>query len=235
VNELKLPELFATAAQVAINERCAPAYLHDIRGSMQALLSAFELLGRSARLGGDNALRVEKACDLARRAIIHHEKSTMEVLQLLTLQHAEAAAVDVGALVHDVVHFLRNEAATKEVIVMVTTVTDLNISTERAKLRTLLIGLLTAAIDCTPAGSELRVTVERRADEALVSIGSDAGYVANMKIEELLSNQEGHLSSQELTMLFATQFLTSHLGRLEIDSRAEPRGALNLYYPCSVG
>jgi hypothetical protein len=159
----------------------------------------------------------------------------MEVLQLLTLQHAEAGAVDVGALVHDVVHFLRNEAATKEVIVMVTTVTDLNIFTERAKLRTLLIGLLTAAIDCTPAGSELRVTVERRADEALVSIGSDVGYVATMEIEELLSNQECHLSSQELTMLFATQFLTSHLGRLEIDSRAEPRGALNLYYPCSVG
>lgn len=52
MNELGLTDLYEAAARATINERCAPAYLHDVRGSLQALLGALELLGRSARAGG---------------------------------------------------------------------------------------------------------------------------------------------------------------------------------------
>jgi len=49
---LSLTDLYEAAARATINERCAPAYLHDFRGSLQALFGALELLGRSARAGG---------------------------------------------------------------------------------------------------------------------------------------------------------------------------------------
>ena len=46
---LSLTDLYEAAARAAINERCAPAYLHDVRGSLQALFGALELLGMQER------------------------------------------------------------------------------------------------------------------------------------------------------------------------------------------
>jgi signal transduction histidine kinase len=231
VNELELPDLYEAAARATINERCALAYLHDVRGSMQALFSALELLGRSAKSGNDNAARVERAYDLARRAISHHEKSTLGVLRLLTLQHAEAAVVDPDVLVREVVHFLRNEAATREVTVTISSVTGLGISTELARFHTLLVGLVTAAIDATPAGAELPVSIGRRENYAVISIGSDAGYGGIPEAQEPWCPPRKRLHQRELTLLFARQFMAANGGRLEIHSDA-PRGTLRLYYPC---
>jgi signal transduction histidine kinase len=222
VNRRNLSDLYEVAARATINERCATAYLHDIRGSMQALFSAMELLGRSARKGGSNLERVEKACALARRAIDFHEKSTLDVLQMLTLQDVESAKVDVGALMNDVVHFLRNEAANKEVVVSLHGTAAFSIAAERARLQTLLVGLVADAIDATPAGTELPITVGNEDGFVVISIESNAGYAVDDPTDDL---------PHELTLHFARQFLSNNGGRLEINSAMPPRGALRLYYP----
>jgi len=234
VNELELPDLYEAAARATINERCAPAYLHDIRGSMQALFGALELLGRSAKSGSGNPERVEKACELARRAISHHEKSTLEALQILTLQHVDAAAVDVLSLATEVVHFLRNDAATKDVLLKVTGIQGVGISAERARLQTVLVGLLTAAIDEIPPGAALLLCIDRVGDSAVISIDSDAGYKEVSEKENLWSCPHARLRPKELTLLFARQFLAANGGRLELNAAAPPRGAMRLYYPLAA-
>lgn len=222
MNSRNLSDLYEVAARASINERFATAYFHDIRGSMQALFSALELLGRSARKGGSDLERVEKACALARRAIDFHEKSTLEALHILTLQDAESAPVDVSALMHDVVHFLRNEASNKEVAVSLLGTAIFPVAAERAKLQTLLVGLLADAIDATPAGTELPITVSSKDNFAVISIGSNAGYAVDDATDDL---------PHELTLHFARQFLSNNGGRFEIDTATPPRGSLRLYYP----
>jgi signal transduction histidine kinase len=214
--------LYEVAARATINERCATAYLHDIRGSMQALFSALELLGRSARKSGSDLDRVEKACALAKRAIDFHEKSTLDALHILTLQDAESTTMDVSALMNDVVHFLRNQAATKQVAVSLLGAAAFSVAAERARLQTLLVGLVADAIDATPAGTELPITVSREDSFAVISIGSNAGYAVDDATDDL---------PHELTLLFARQFLADNGGRLEIDTATPPRGSLRLYYP----
>jgi signal transduction histidine kinase len=177
---------------------------------------------------------VERACALAKRAISHHEKSTIEALQVLTLQHAAATAVDVGALVNEVVHFLRNDAAIKEVVLRVTATDGVIVSAERAKLQTLLVGLLTTAIDETPPGASLQLSIDRLGHDALVSMDSDAGYGDAQETIDLWNRQRGRLRPKELTLLFARQFLAASGGRLEISPGALPRGELRLYYPIAA-
>src|ERR1700692_2497413 len=146
---------------------------------MQALFGALELLGRSARAGGGDLARVEKACDLARRAISREEKSTIDALQVLTSQQSMAAAVEIGTLTRDVVHFLRNDAGNKAIrITVASSKEDLNVWADRAKLQTLLVGLLTAAIDETRVGGELPISIDRVGDDVAVSIGSHGGFAA---------------------------------------------------------
>ena len=225
MNCRNLSDVYEVAARAAINERFATAYLHDIRGSMQALFSALELLGRSARKGSSDLDRVEKACALAQRAIDFHEKSTLDALHILTLQDTECAAVGIAAVLNDVVHFLRNEAANKEVTVSLLGTAPLSVAAERARLQTLLVGLVADAIDATPAGTALPITVSSEDSFAVISIGSNAGYAVDNATDDL---------PRELTLRFARQFLSDNGGRLEIDTAALPRGSLRLYYPLTA-
>ncbi len=198
---------------------------------MQALFSAFELLGRSARLGGANPERVEKACDLARRAISNHEKTTLDVLQVLSLQSNPPTVVDLAELVNQVAHLLRNEAATKYVTVSISTTPEVRISVDRAQLETLLVGLLTAGIEETPASAELRLAVGRHGPDAVITMGSNAGLGHLPSNDALLGAPLGALRPRELTLLFARHFLSKSGGRLDIDLAALPAGSVTLYLP----
>ncbi len=226
------PELVETAARATINERCASAFLHDVRGTMQALFSAFELLGRSAKSSGADTVRVERACDLARRAISHHEKSTMNVLQILTLHPSAAVTVELPELVNEVAHFLRNDATIKRVTVDVSSVAGVSVSVDRAKLQTLLVGLLSAAIDQIAAGSELVVSIRRIDGDAVVSFGSDAGFAQAEGSGGIQRQGLRPLHPRELTLLFARHFLAANGGRFVVDPAAQPFGAMHLHYPC---
>jgi len=230
-DDLALPDVFTTAARAAIHERCAAAFLHDVRGTMQALFSAFELLGRSARMSEVNPARVEKAWDLARRAISNHEKSTLEVLQLLSLEPTAATSVDLAEVVNGVTHFLRNEAASRYVTVAASVTPEVRISVERAKLQTLLVGLLTAAIEETPAGAELRLSVGRQGSDAVITLGSHGGLGNLRSSDELLAAPRTLIAPRELTLLFARHLLAAGGGRLEIDGSAFPAGSVTLYHP----
>jgi signal transduction histidine kinase len=235
VNELKLPDVYEAAARATINERCALAFLHDIRGSMQALFSALELLGRSAKAGA-NPERVEKACDLARRAITRHEKSTIDTLAVLTLQPADAAPLDLGALLRDGVHFLRHEAANKAVRLSLEAPSGLTIWGDRTKLQTLLVGLLTAAIDELTAGADLQLSIGRVAADVLVTIGSSAGYGESQDApQDLLQPPQGRMQPKDLTLLFAKQFLAANGGSIRVDRSSGPHGALYVRYPLLHG
>jgi hypothetical protein len=230
---LELSEVYEIAARARINERCAMAYLHDIRGSMQALFSAIELLSRSARSADGDHARIDKACALAKRAVNNHEKATLDALQALTLQQTDPTSVEVGTLVTQVVHFLRNEASIKSVSVTVAGGEAATILTDRTKFQALLVGLITAAIDETPAGQELRISTGHRGDDALISIDCDAGYSGG-HIAAPPDLASGRMSSKELTRAFAQRFLSANGGRMEANPDDGPRGSLKLIYPALV-
>jgi len=228
---LSLTDVYEAAARATINERCAPAFLHDVRGSLQALFGALELLGRSAKAGGGDLARVEKACELARRAISRHEKSTIDALQVLASQQSISATVDVGALARDVAHFLRNDAGNKAVRITVACSNEVNVWADRAKLQTLLAGLIVAAIDETPVGGELPVKIDRVGDEVAVSIGSHAGCRDIDASPDFSRRPTLRFQPKELTLLFAREFLAAHGGYLTVDNAVQPQGSLTMYFP----
>jgi hypothetical protein len=231
MDAVALPELYEVAARAGTSRRYAPVYLHDFRGSMQALFSAVELLGRAAKAGGGDQERIERAYHLARRALNNHEQFTLATLQNLLLMHVDAVPLELAALATDAVHFLRGEAVDKGVSLRLLAAVEVQIVADRAKLQSLLVGLMAAAVDDAPPGSELPVRVERCGNDAVLSIGSHAGYAPMPKPEDLSERPTSLLTPGELTLLFAWRFLAANGGRLEIDARAAPRGLLRVLYP----
>jgi signal transduction histidine kinase len=172
VNEPELFDIYEAAVRAAINQRCASAYAHDLRGSMQALFGALELLCRSAKCGSEDPVRVERACELARRAISHHERTTLDLVQRLTFQPSEPLTPDPGVLVGEIVHLLRNEAGANDMVIRVSGMVDVSIPVERGRLHALLMGILTARLDAGRPGAELQISIDHRDGFAIIGIHS---------------------------------------------------------------
>src|ERR1700723_1495399 len=73
-------DVLDAAVRTLINERCRQAYVHDMRGDLQAIYSSFELLARSAKHGAANAVLIENASSIAKRAMAHHEQALFEIV-----------------------------------------------------------------------------------------------------------------------------------------------------------
>jgi signal transduction histidine kinase len=238
LSDLEMAELVAAAARAHIHRRFAASYVHDVRGTMQALFSALELLARSAQSGGNSA-RIEKAYELARRAMSNHEKSTMDVLSSLAQESSTAAVTDLGGLVVEAAHFLRNDAATKGVK-LIGTPAEVFVIAPRTELRTLLVGLIAAAIDATPPGRELHAAASRDGEEAVVTLDSPAGYPEFRERhgargpDDAAQASDARLPSNDLTFRFAEAFLAAHGGRLSGVTGPDSRGSLRLHYPLSL-
>jgi signal transduction histidine kinase len=230
LSDLDKSDVVATAARASIHRRFAASYVHDVRGTLQALFSALELLGRSAQSG--NPARIEKAYELARRAMSNHEKSTVDVVSALAQESSEPVATDLGGLVVEVAHFLRNDAATKGVK-LVGAPAEVFVTAPRAELRTLLVGLTAAAIDTTPPGQELHASAARDGHTAVVTLDSSAGY-GEFRQRDATRSADEHVNMHDLTFRFAEDFLAVHGGKLIAEPGADRRGSLRLYYPLSL-
>ncbi len=129
------------------------------------------------------------------------------------------------------VRFLRNDATDKAIRITVASSQGLNVWADRAKLQTLLAGLLTAAIDETRIGGELPISIDRVGDDVAVSIGSHAGYDDIHVTPDLSRRPTLRFQPKQLTMLFAREFLATNGGRLTVDNGVQPQGSLTMYYP----
>ena len=210
-----------------INERCALAYQHDVRGTLQAVYSTVELLKRSLAAQAPDPARIKKVSELASSALQRHEESTLAMLDTLTLHHLPPTALDLGALAGAVGRFLRSEAASRQISIAVHESSGVTITVAANTFRNLLTGLLLLTIDSTPTAGEVLVTVgERHAMATVELLGSGSGpgnqYAAACR--------DDLADPVDLTLRYATAYLEARGGGLAVDTT--PSGSrVRLSYP----
>jgi hypothetical protein len=108
--EWQIGDVFDAALQALVNDRCRSAYVHDMRGGLQAVYSSFELLVRSAKQGSVSETLIDNAFALAKRAIASNERIMLEIVNQLTVSEDEPVVIDVVNLIEEVQRFSRNDA-----------------------------------------------------------------------------------------------------------------------------
>src|ERR1700686_1464743 len=83
-NTWRAGEILDAAVQTLINERCHRAYVHDMRGGLQAVYSSLEVLARSAKNGTPNTVLIENASSIAKRAMANHERALVDIVNQVT-------------------------------------------------------------------------------------------------------------------------------------------------------
>jgi hypothetical protein len=222
--------MLEAAAYALVSERCRQSYLHDIRGGLQALHSAVELLVRAANSPGDNPALAEKATALARRAVQKQEKSLVELVNQITPQTEIAGTVNVGDLVSDVLRFIRNDAANKSIAFRLEAAGDVQVLAQPHKFRLLILGLCSTLTDGLAPGSVVDVAVARADSEALVEFRSTMSCAAVNP--EYLWNPAGAMSSPcELLLALTQHWAAANGGRLELSTEPHLPNTLRIYYP----
>jgi hypothetical protein len=232
---LPAPSL-GVVARASTQRRCADAYLHELRGSFQALFGALELLCRVAKGAGDNAERADKACELARRAIRQHEKTTLDLFQLLTFQSAEVCELDLRALADEMVHLFRNDVATRDLALHIHGSTRPVVRAEHSALHAAVATLLWVAIDSSPAGTDLRMGVEEEDGRAVLTIEPVPGI--SPRGRTAAGRPPGDAAAQlapsaDLLIAAVHQYLSANGGELTYVTVGSPQRNLRVTLPLS--
>ena len=229
-------DVLDAAVQTLINERCHRAYIHDMRGGLQAVYSSLEVLARSAKHGTPNTLLIDNASSIAKRAMANHEQALVDIVNQVTGPDDAPTVVNLASLVKQAQQFLRNDALSKGIKLGLSGCEDVLVFSQRNKLRSLILGLFAVGIDGLPTGAELRVELHRVDGYALLELRSDLTYDDIREAEELLCHEPVDLRPQELVLGFARRWITANGGRVEIHAPvgAQQQTGLRIYYPLAA-
>jgi len=234
MNDLQAGDVLDAAVQTLINERCRRAYMHDMRGGLQAIYSSLDLLARSAKLAAQNPALIDGAASIAKRAMANYEQSMVTIVNQVTGPDDSPVVLNLSSLVKQAQQFLRNDARGKEITLSVSGPDDLPVRSEPNKLRSLILGLLALSIDASPKGADLRVELSCAEGFAVLELRSHLTYGAIRGAEDLLCREPVNLKPQELVMGFARRWITANGGRVEIPSASGAQPGLRLYYPLAA-
>jgi light-regulated signal transduction histidine kinase (bacteriophytochrome) len=216
----QVDDVLDAAVQSIINARCHPAYVHDMRGGLQAIFSAVELLSRAAKLGTADAGRLDNAVGLAKRAMANQQQSVLRIINQITVPPEDASALDLTQLLSEVQQFLRNDAANKDIRLQIQATPGITVSAPRTKLRSLLVGLMALSIDALPAGEPLRIDLTQVREAAVLELRSTLTYGAIRTGLDLLRAGDEEFQPRDLLLSALRRALLTHGGGLEVESAA---------------
>jgi signal transduction histidine kinase len=225
-------QILDAAVNTVVNARCRRAYLHDLRGGLQAISGAFELLARLARTGKSDPLLVERASALARSALANHERAIDEMLKQVVPEEEALGTVDFGELLDETSQFLRNDIACKQIKLSIDRCDTIEVLARKQQLRLLLLGLLTLHIDECQPGAELIVRVVRAENLGVVAVISAVGPQPD---SSHIQQPREPIYPGQLLLEWASKWLSRNGGRMELlcaddSGRSESR----IYYPLHV-
>jgi signal transduction histidine kinase len=231
-------DLINAAANSMIAGRCRAAYLHDIRGTLQALHGAVELLGRTVQSAEATDAMRDRAASIARRALAAHDSGMVDMLNQITARDDPAGPFELGELVTQILRFLSNDATSKQVSFEMTATTAVPVFADRMRLRFLLQGLIANTLDTMPRGGVLRILLGREGDSALLELQS-AGHSGSADSSVPLPQSEAadpdsEVSALELAITATRRWIAAQGGRLEATAILPGPPLLRIHYPLAA-
>lgn len=227
-------DLLEAAAYSLVTARCRTSYVHEIRGGLQALNSAVELLARAVKNPGENLALAEKAVALARRALLNHEQALLEFVNQVAPQPEIAGAVDVGELMSEVLRFIRNDAANKSITFRLASTPDVRVRAQPRTLRLFALGLCATLIDGLDPGTVVDVTVSRSDQSAVIELGPVVPGASTRTPEQFLDYRGATLPLYELLLSLTRQWLATNGGSLDMPEETDLPRVLRISYPSEL-
>jgi len=229
-----LDQVLRLTLQGMLAEQFRATHLHDMRGGLQAIRNSLELMTRASKASGDGTAAVDRATELAKRALAGHERTLETVLDHLVLIDEEPTSVDVAALLAEVLAFLQNAIVSKGLSPAVPQTGRIRAIGEPRKLRLCMLALISNAIDYLPAGSALNVGLYSDTEEFFLEIPGGQLY-ETVNLSDEATSLPGTIEQRELSLRVCRQIVSAQGGRIVFRSDESTDGILQICHPVQNG
>lgn len=215
-------------------ERYRHVYLHDLRGGLQSLQNAVQLLARASLSPGQAGDMTARVAELANRSLSTHEQTIQATLDQLLLVDEPALACDLSEVVRQLLKFLQNEIAVNDLTIKFAPREGLHVRAAPNRLRLVIMALLTVGLDRLPRDTvwELRLFEDEgnaRLDLGPTIIPDDLAHELN-DAQPSLDDIEAFYHSG-LSLRTVRQLLVAQGATIEVISDPGSRAAWRVRYP----
>jgi hypothetical protein len=159
MNSFGEAELQELALRAIVAQRCQRAYLHDLRGGLQAISTSVEVLTRVAGTTPLNTDLLAKSSHFFKRASAEHERTLGKSLDDICGTSEEVTTVELQGLVGEVERFLQNDALSKDINLNFAAAGAVSVVAKRSNVRLVVLSLLTQGIDQSIPGTSITLRV----------------------------------------------------------------------------
>lgn len=114
--DLSIDDALEAALHAQVMRRCERAFVHELRDGLQAVSVSIDAMSRMAEKGPG---AIEKLTPMAKRALQSHGQTIERVVHQMVWSDEPIAAVNVDALLRQLPVLLRNEAAKRDVSIVI--------------------------------------------------------------------------------------------------------------------
>jgi hypothetical protein len=150
-----------------IAQRYRGAYLHDLRGGLQVMQNAIEVLVRAVNAPRDNSALITRTSELAQRALAAHGELIDATVDRLVIRSDPPASCRASTIVNDVLRFLRSEFASKSITLEMALVDEFKVAVPASRLRLALMVVLTAVLEGNQVGA-INISLHRHDDRGVI-------------------------------------------------------------------
>jgi signal transduction histidine kinase len=126
-----------------------------------------------------------------------------------------AARLNLRSLLHELLHFLQNDAASKEIAFDFSALDDVTVFVPEGTVRLVLLALITGGLDNLIPGSVLRVGLRQLNGDAVIEV----------------TLPPAALDANELAIAVAKRWASRHGGRIAVESASGGAAAVRIILP----
>lgn len=208
---------------------------HELRNPLNVIVGYSDILARSAEARASSL--VQKASDVIHRNAQAQARLVSDLLDLSRLQNQKlsisCAPVSLPGIISDAVETVRNDAAVKNIKLLVSVSEEpLILEADATRLEQIAWNLLNNAVRFTPEGGEVRLDLYRRNGEAIFSV-TDTGegiapeflpHVFDMFRQADASTSRRH-GGMGIGLALVRELVELHGGGVAAESEGTGRGA----------
>lgn len=214
--------------KLALIGELAAGMAHEIRNPLTTIKGFSTLLQKKDKYKED-----KEYLELLIQSVDHIEGIVRETLLLAKPQKMTIKDIELGHLLKQVYHFMKNETLLREVgFELKTEDMPINISGDELHLKQVFVNILKNAIEATDQGGSVTLRLKRAKNEALIEIRDTGTGITPETLQKLGTPFfTTKLDGTGLGLSVSQRMIEEHGGKMEIDSKVGKGTTVKIYLP----
>jgi len=205
------------AEHLATLGELAAGLAHEIRNPLAGIAGVIEVIGRDIPEGSPS----REVLKDVQQEVLHIKNVLSELLDYARPRPPQIMAADLNASVEHAVALARQQALSRPIEIRFATAENLShVEHDAAQIQQVMLNLLLNALQAIPGAGSIRVAVEQRGDDVVITVADSGRGIAPDNLASIFRpffTTKGQGTGLGLSL--ARRIIEDHGGRIEVESQ----------------